>query len=242
MDYFLIEPDFFDVYSEEKFEKLIEGNDSIWHRNITKAIELISGYLRARYDVDVIFRPLILFDNSGGSEYSETERVFWVPVTYDDTATYSIGEYVSQDNKIYKCKTEVVAPEDFDPAKWTFLNDTYSIYVCSADAAAGSFPDDDAFFTDGDDRNARIVEITVDIVLYNTLQRLNNIDITANRKERYDGNDANQNGGAIGWLKSVARGLIAPNLTLRTVEDDDQTTNKIIHGDANEVKEKTNVF
>jgi hypothetical protein len=51
----------------------------------------------------------------------------------------------------------------------------------------------------------------IDITLYHLLSRMprNFSDI---RKERYDGNSPNQNGGAIGWLKRVSKGEINADL------------------------------
>lgn len=38
---------------------------------------------------------------------------------YDDTATYSVGDYVVYEGILYKCDTAVTVAETFDPTKWT---------------------------------------------------------------------------------------------------------------------------
>jgi hypothetical protein len=240
MDYFLRKEDFFSVYPEERFDKLIEDDPSIWRNALPGSIKQISGYLSARYDVAAIFAPLKEFNSD--NEYTETDRVFWVPLDYSETETYSVGDYVNQEGIIYKCKTDVLIPEAFDPAKWDEVAEYNSLWECIADAPAGTYPDDENYFKEGDARDPWIVQITVDVLLYHLLGRLNNIDVSANRKERYDGNDPNQKGGAIGWLKEVANGSVNPDLPLREVEEGDQTNQKIIWGDASETKNKNSVF
>ena len=79
-------------------------------------------------------------------------------------------------------------------------------------------------------------------MLYNLLSRLNNIDIPTIRKERYDGNDPKQTGGALGWLEKVRRGYVQPDLPLVEANQEDQTGNKIIYGDATEAKAKDFTF
>ena len=37
---------------------------------------------------------------------------------YDDTLTYSVGDYVMYNNALYKCNTEVGTAEEFDSEKW----------------------------------------------------------------------------------------------------------------------------
>jgi phage gp36-like protein len=240
MDYFLQRRDFFPVYTEERFDELIEADNLIWQKALSSTIKQISGYLSARYDTEEIFRPLKAFSAALG--YSETDRVFWVAVDYSETETYLIGDYVNYQDVIYKCNTEILAGEAFDPAKWDEITENNSIFICIADAPVGTYPDNTTYFTETDDRDPWIVQITVDVCLYHLLNRLNNIDISANRKERYDGNDPNQKGGAIGWLKDVAAGRVNPELPLKEVETDDQTINKIMYGDAEEIKKQNSVF
>ena len=39
--------------------------------------------------------------------------------SYDDTLTYSVGDYVIYNGLLYKCDTAVSTAEAFDPTKWT---------------------------------------------------------------------------------------------------------------------------
>ncbi len=238
MNYFLRKLDFFNTYPEKRFNQLIEETDLFWQSELGRAIEEVSGYLRARYDCDAIFKPLLAFNFTDA--YVIDDRVLWVVEAYSEKV-YAVGDYSVIDDKIYKCKTAILTGEAFDLAKWDYIAMNYSIFSCIADAT-GFYPENTIYFTENDTRNSRIVEIICDVVIYNLLQRLNNIDITVNRKERYDGNSGNQQGGAIGWLKNVSRGLISPNLPLIEANQEDQTGNRILFGDAEDVKTENYVF
>lgn len=37
---------------------------------------------------------------------------------YDNTKTYSVGDYCIKDNMLYKCNTEITEAEEFDSSKW----------------------------------------------------------------------------------------------------------------------------
>lgn len=38
---------------------------------------------------------------------------------YDNSSTYSIGDYTRYLDKVYKCNTAIETAEDFDSSKWT---------------------------------------------------------------------------------------------------------------------------
>lgn len=42
-----------------------------------------------------------------------------IAAPYDDTATYALGAYCTENNMLYKCTTAVSLAEPFDPEKWT---------------------------------------------------------------------------------------------------------------------------
>lgn len=115
-------------------------------------------------------------------------------------------------------------------------------YICIAAPPVGTVLTNTTYFTQTDPRNCKIVEVVVDIVLYNLFARLNNYDIPALRKERYDGNDPKQQGGAIGYLKNVSKGLIMPNLPLVESRQTDQTGNIIMYGNASDSETNNYTF
>jgi len=99
-----------------------------------------------------------------------------------------------------------------------FYNTTTGLhYVATADGGADLTDTD--FFEQRDSRNAKLVEVVVDIVLYNIHSRINPKSVPSTRRIRYDGDDPKQQGGALGWLKMVQRGTVTPDLPVITDAD-----------------------
>jgi len=231
---FILQKDFYEIYTEIAFKKLISNNSAIWGSNLKTVIEDVKGYLRNRYDVSKVFAPLNLFDLT--ETYAIDDRLYIDAETYSEK-TYILNELTSFEDNIYYCNTPITAGEPFDVSKFTLIGTKDDIFTCTAEST-GNYPTDTDYFSNIDSRNAKIVEIVCDIILYNLLNRLNSIDIPANRKERYDGNDGKQSGGAIGWLKSVSKGMIEPDLPLLETAQEDGTGNIVLHGNSSETIEK----
>jgi hypothetical protein len=82
---FLLKKDFFQFIAETDFNKLIgynQNGDVIWINEVPRAIETISGYIRARYDVSEVFKNTNDFDS---------------------TLVYTAGQYVWYNDLMYKC-------------------------------------------------------------------------------------------------------------------------------------------
>jgi hypothetical protein len=156
-----------------------------------------------------------ILDSTG---YLPTNATYWALLTedlslyyatlpypeYDNAATYSVGTVIWYNNVIY---TNTVACTGVIPTNTGFWSAgaTYTI-------PAGTFPTDATLWTKGDNRNQQIVMYLVDITLYHLHSRINPRQIPDLRKERYDGNNPQQNGGAIAWLKRVAAGDLTADL------------------------------
>jgi len=121
---------------------------------------------------------------------------------YSNTTTYAIGDKVYYNNIEYTCLISTVGILPTNTQFWS----AGSAYTLTA-----TYPDDDTKWTEGDNRNQQIVMYLLDITLYHLHSRINPRNIPDLRKERYDGNNATQNGGAIAWLK-VASGDITADL------------------------------
>ena len=149
---FIERTDIAQSYTLDDLDRLTDSTDAVWQSELGRVIELVSSYLRARYDVTAVF------------------------------------------------------------------------------AATGS------------ERNQMIVSVVIDILIYNLLARVNNTDIPATRKERYDGNSPQQTGGAIGLLKQIAKGQVEPDLPLREDGQEDQTGNIVMSGNAEDSTLKNSSF
>lgn len=122
---------------------------------------------------------------------------------YDNEAIYVVGNVVWYKDKTYTNTRGCTGILPTDANFWT-AGSTYSI--------SGEKPDDANFWTQGDNRNQLIVMYLLDITLNHLHTRINPRNIPDLRKERYDGNNALQTGGAIGWLKKIAKGDINADL------------------------------
>lgn len=100
------------------------------------------------------------------------------------------------------------------------LQSTTSIfYLCTADATGENLTDT-AFFSVGDDRNQKLVQVVVDVFLYHLHTRLNPRNVPMHRKIRYDGDgDIDKAMSATKWLLMVQKGTVTPSLT-PTLDDD----------------------
>jgi hypothetical protein len=75
------------------------------------------------------------------------------------------------------------------------------------------------YWIEGDNRNQMILQIMIDVVLYHIFSRIQPRNIPDLRKERYDGNDPNQNSGAIGYLKRVQKGTVDLDLPVHNDQE-----------------------
>ena len=123
---------------------------------------------------------------------------------YNNKTTYEVGEKVWYKDAVYTAITQAVGliPSD-NEANWG---------VGVPFSFSGNLPDDIAFWTKGDNRNPLIVMFLIDVTLNHLYSRINPRNIPDLRKERYNGNDPMDRGGAIGWLKKVAGGDINADL------------------------------
>jgi len=134
------------------------------------------------------------------------KSLFYVTLPEDEyvnTTSYVLGDKVYYNNIEYTCLLNCKGILPTETGFWS---------VGSAYTLTATYPDDTTKWTEGDNRNQQIVMYLLDITLYHLHSRINPRNIPDLRKERYDGNNATQNGGAIAWLKRVASGDITADL------------------------------
>jgi hypothetical protein len=122
---------------------------------------------------------------------------------YSHSTTYAIGDDVWYNDVVYTCIAESLAHLPTDTGYWT-AGATYSF--------DGFYPENTTYWTKGDNRNQLIVTYLIDITLYHLHSRINPRNIPELRYVRYDGGNALQTGGAIGWLKKVSSGDVTAEL------------------------------
>jgi len=134
------------------------------------------------------------------------KSLFYVKLPEDEyvnTTSYVAGDKVYYNNIEYTCLLNCKGILPTETGFWS---------VGSAYTLTATYPDDTTKWTEGDNRNQQIVMYLLDITLYHLHSRINPRNIPDLRKERYDGNNATQNGGAIAWLKRVASGDLTADL------------------------------
>ena len=103
-----------------------------------------------------------------------------------------------------------------------YQSTTKKFYICTAAATSESLTDTN-FFKEEDDRNQKLVQVTVDVFLYHLHTRLNPRNVPMHRKIRYDGDgDIQKAMSATKWLLMVQKGTITPDLTPIVDEDEEQ--------------------
>ena len=119
----------------------------------------------------------------------------------------------------------------------TTATDQLNHFVAAKDVPATTAISDTEFWTAGDDRNQKILTAVLIIILYENYTRLNGSEVPNWLQLRYDGQDAQQNGGIIGYLKMIRKGTVQPALPLLPAVSDQttQSGNRIAHGSPEDV-------
>lgn len=146
------------------------------------------------------------FNSAEWTQICLDKTLFYVTLPedeYSNTTSYVAGDMVYYNNIKYTCLVPTVGIIPTNTGFWT----AGSAYTITA-----TYPDDDTKWTEGDNRNQQIVMYLIDITLFHLFSSVAPRNIPDLRKERYDGNNATQNGGAIAWLKRVASGDITADL------------------------------
>jgi len=104
---------------------------------------------------------------------------------------------------------------------------TKKFYTCILDATSESLTNT-TYFTEGDNRNPKIVDTVITSLLYHMHARISPRNIPDLRRLLYDGDDPQQRGGAIGYLKQVQKGIITPDLPI--IDNSDQASHRIAYG------------
>ena len=221
---YLVKFDFETLIQETNLDELTNSNDRIISDSIDSGVEEVAGYIRHRYDFDQVFRAVIPF--TATTAFVVDDRVFWSETAWDSATIYNDTDLVSFTDNIYQANDTTVAGESpsTTPAKWDLRAENNTFYTCIL-ASTGNLPSDATYFTEGDNRNQKIKEVTIDVVLYNIHSRIAPRDIPDVRRTRYDGfGNKKDSGNALDFLEKVQNGRIT--LDLPVIVEDDGTTSQ----------------
>ncbi|MCD6017268.1 MAG: Carbohydrate-binding CenC domain protein [Bacteroidetes bacterium] len=208
--------DYIKQIQSDNLNQIVEGNyNTLLDVEQAAQAEMIS-YLAQRYDVSKVFTDTTEFDIT--STYSIDNLVEYTAPTFNSSSTYSTNDKVVYSGSVYSSVSGStgVLPST-GTTSWSYVTTDKSLYYAIS-ATTGNYPDDTAYWVKGDNRNQQIVMYMVDITLYHLHSRINPRQIPEVRMIRYDGANAFQSGGAIGWLKKVASGDVTAALPTITPE------------------------
>lgn len=201
----------YDSNKQYRIYERIYANFPAWENNITYTV-----------NTNVSYSGFIYKKNNGMVGYTQgnlpTDPTYWIPQYKNDTI-YSTNFYsipIFDYSQKYQKNDIVKYYYSAFICKQTSLNiiptpnnDYWDIYPSSFSSV---LPTDTLSWLEGDNRNEQLKACLIDIALYHLHSRINPRNIPELRKERYDGNSPEQKGGAIGWLKNVAHGLVNADL------------------------------
>lgn len=118
MDYFLRKADYYTLIQSDKLNVVIDSNETIRTDGETATEEEIKGYLRNRFDVDLIFAPLQSFSTS--TTYYWGDRIYLTATAFSAATVYTTGQYVLQAGNVYKSISGSAA-HAFNASEWTLL-------------------------------------------------------------------------------------------------------------------------
>ena len=189
-------------------KNLVEYTATAWANATTYAVGNRVSYQDKIYECAVISIGFIPTNTTYWTYICDDKALFYVTLPnaeYDNTTSYSVGNQVWYNDYVY---TNTVACVGVLPTNTGFWTASVSPYTVTA----GTLPTDATKWTAGDNRNQQLVMYLIDITLYHLHSRINPRNIPDLRKERYDGNNPTQNGGAIAWLKRCASGDVTADL------------------------------
>jgi len=199
------------VYSNSvsyKGKNLVEYTENAWSNATTYSAATRVSYDGKIYTCILSSIGFLPTNTTYWTYICDDKSLFYITLPnpeYNNTTTYIIGNIVWYNDIVYTCLQQSVGIIPSSNTGLWSAGATYSV-------TAGTLPTDTTKWTAGDNRNQQIVMYLVDITLYHLHSRINPRNIPDLRKERYDGNNPQQNGGAIAWLKRCASGDVTADL------------------------------
>jgi hypothetical protein len=132
--------------------------------------------------------------NIWGSGTTYTISANLVPdIEYKDEITYATNDLVTYKGSKYKALNSTTGNIPTDALNWAVQTTDYE-------------------WTYGDNRNALLIRFLLDITAYHFMRSVPARAIPDHIKQAYNGDSADDRGGALGWLKNVAKGFVSADL------------------------------
>lgn len=209
---FLIRPDFLTSIETQDLDVITATNDNVLNDAIDTAEIMFKSYISDRYDVDAIFFPVLAYS------YEKTFQIGNnVVLRADDFVLgtpYVVGNMVNDPATgiVYRAILNGTNQVLTNATYWTPYGANKSVYECIA-TATNKRPNETAFFTLKTSRNALVIRLMVDLVIYDLHSRLSPRNIPEHRVARRDD--------VIKYLKDIAnpRSNVNPDFPLKTQDE-----------------------
>ena len=191
-----------------KGKNLVEYTETAWGNATTYGLTTRVSYKDKIYVCILASTGFAPTNTTYWTYVCEDKALFYITLPnpeYNNSTTYSVGDVIWYNDYVY---TNLIACTGVLPNNTEFWTASVSPYTVTA----GTLPTDTTKWTAGDNRNQQIVMYLIDITLYHLHSRINPRNIPDLRKERYDGNNPTQNGGAIAWLKRCGSGDVTADI------------------------------
>lgn len=184
------------VLNNSLFYGALPSNE--WDKSTTYAVNDIVWYLNKKYTATTSNKNIEPTSNSGiwGSGVTYTIPAGLIPdIEYHNEITYSQFDVVTYKGNKYTYKNLLSASGHLptDVNYWDLETTSYE-------------------WTYGDNRNPLIVRFLLDMTAYHFMRSVPARAIPEHIKEAYNGNSADDRGGALGWLKNIAKGMVSIDL------------------------------
>jgi hypothetical protein len=187
-----------------------------------KAIAEVKASIQHRYDPDLIFIDVIT-TFSLLTTYAVGDLLLYTESAYVAATTYAVDDRVSYDGKIYKSLQagNTGNQPDTSPTFWEYVVDDKLYFTCIVESL-GFYPENTTYFTQDDNREQSILDITTIIAIYKLFRKIQPRNIPEWVSIEYDN--------AQSMLKEYARGTKTVILPVQVDADGEQEGHRISYG------------
>lgn len=184
---FIIRHDFDQLITQTDIDVLTGADDHILTEAERSTQLEVKSYLRARFDVASMFPDVITWTNTRVN--TAGELVFLTAPNWANQL-YTVGETVNFDNeKVYRCILNTTLTDDTqnptNATYWELIGSNDTLYLTAVTNTAEKL-NDVSFFTPNDPRDALLIRLCVDLMLYEIHSRINPRMIPELRIQRRD--------------------------------------------------------
>ena len=117
--------------STDEIHIFLTSDKKMYVTDMSGIPQLIKSHEHSNYDILSKFslsnNGELLYD---GSSLNIQEGTQFTIKIYDNSSTYNVDEYVSYNNKLYRCITDITTPEEFNISNWQLvIGDETQYYV-----------------------------------------------------------------------------------------------------------------